>query len=1062
MARSGLEEVLPLTPLQEGLLFHGLYDRGSRDVYLSQLVLDIEGDLDAAALRAAATTLLRRHAALRVGFRHEGLTRPVQIVLREAAPPWTDVDLTADAADGPDRERAFEALLDADRERPLDPERPPLLRLTLVRCGPDRHRLVLTYHHLLLDGWSFSVLLRELLALYGTGGDDGALPPPAPYRQHLSWLAARDQDAARAAWREALRGLPPVAPLAPDGAAPRTPERLVFTLDEAETSALTESARTLGVTLNTVLQAAWATVLGQHTGAQDVVFETTVAGRPAELPGAAGMVGLFVNTVPVRVRFRAEEPVAALLSRLQREQAALGEHHHLGLAEIQRQAPEPGPLFDTLLAFENYPAGSPLPGTEAPAGAPRITGVRTREQTHYPLTVMVLPGPGTLEFRLDHRPDLLGDALAPALAGQLRTVLRELARRTDTPWARLDTLTAGERARVLGDWSGTARTLPGATGSVPARFAAQAAATPDAVAVRAGARTLTYAELDAASDALAAHLAAEAPGPEEPVLLLMRRSPELVTATLAVLKTGAAYVPLHPGHPPARRRETARRAGARLLLTDRASAADAEAVDAARTLVVDDPGAPVPAAVPRVGADAPDRLAYVMFTSGSTGEPKGVAVSHRAVLDLAAHGGWRNGAHERVLTHSPHAFDASTYELWVPLLSGGTAVLLPDGDLDLDVLARTLAEGRVTAAFLTSGLFRLVAEEAPAALAGLREVWTGGDRVSASAVRRVRAHCPELTVVDVYGPTETTTFATGHPLPADRPVPDSLPIGRPLDGTRAYVLDDLLRPAAPGAPGELYLAGAGLARGYLGRPDATAERFVADPFGPPGARMYRTGDVVRWTRTGEIEYVGRSDDQVKIRGFRIELAEIEAALAIVDGITEAAVAVHDDRLAAYVTGPAIPAPDVLRTHLSATLPHYMLPSAYMTLDALPLTANGKLNRRALPAPEFTATTGRAPRTPREEVLTRLFTEVLALDHVTIDDDFFTLGGDSIRSLTLVARAREAGLDFTVRDVFDHKTPAHLAEAATATTLHAHDPAQDAEPLLTGLSAEELDRLHSEW
>ncbi|OLB63920.1 MAG: hypothetical protein AUI10_13430 [Actinobacteria bacterium 13_2_20CM_2_72_6] len=439
----------------------------------------------------------------------------------------------------------------------------------------------------------------------------------------------------------------------------------------------------------------------------------------------------------------------------------------------------------------------------------------------------------------------------------------------------------------------------------------------------------------------------------------------------------------------------------------------------------------------------PDGLAYVMYTSGSTGTPKGVAVRHRDVVDLALDGRFDGGAHERVLLHSPQAFDAFTYELWVPLLRGGRVVVAPPGDVDATVVARAIAEHGVTAIWLTAGLFRLLVQEAPHCLAGAHQVWTGGDVVPAASVRRALAACPGLTVVDGYGPTETTTFATSYPMPADRTVPEQIPIGRPLDNMRCYVLDAGLRPVPVGVPGELYLAGAGLARGYLGRPGLTAQRFVADPFTGPGERMYRTGDVARWRNDGTVEFLGRGDDQVKLRGFRIELGEIEGVLRDQPGIAECVVVARVEdggrkRLVAYlVPDPGAPVPDPadLRAGLAHTLPEYMVPAAFVVLPELPLSANGKVDRRALPAPDpqpEPAARYVPPSGPVEVALAGVWADVLGVARVGAHDNFFELGGDSILSLQLVARARQAGLRLTTRELFAHQTVATLATVVTAT------------------------------
>jgi amino acid adenylation domain-containing protein/non-ribosomal peptide synthase protein (TIGR01720 family) len=561
------------------------------------------------------------------------------------------------------------------------------------------------------------------------------------------------------------------------------------------------------------------------------------------------------------------------------------------------------------------------------------------------------------------------------------------------------------------------------------------------VAVVCGETSASYRELDERANRLAGQLIRLGVRPEDRVGLLLDRSVELVVAVLAILKVGGAYLPLDTRAPLDRMRLVLAEADSTVLVTDRGWRDIAAQVQSGPIVDADtDGGSAGPDRTPEVPV-YPDQLAYVMYTSGSTGTPKGVAVRHRDIVNLALDRRFDGGGHERVLLHSPLAFDASTYELWVPLLRGGRVVVAPPGDVDATVLPRMIGEHGVTGVWSTAGLFRLLAQEAPECLAGAREVWTGGDVVPAAAVRRVLAASPGVMVVDGYGPTETTTFATSYPMPASEPVPEQIPIGRPLDNMRVYVLDNLLRPTPVGVAGELYIAGAGLARGYLGQPGLTAQRFVANPYGAPGSRMYRTGDLTRWRPDGTVEFLGRTDDQVKLRGFRIELGEVESALRRYPAIAECVAVVRQDddapkRLVAYLVPAAgSPAPDsaALREFLGRTLPDYMIPSAFVILDQLPLSANAKVDRRALPVPEAQPKPDSpyvAPSGPVEEALARLWSDVLGVERVGVHDNFFELGGDSILSIQVVSRARQAGLRLTTKELFLHQDIASLAQVVT--------------------------------
>ncbi|MEW1601535.1 amino acid adenylation domain-containing protein, partial [Streptomyces sp. NPDC093808] len=808
-AYPGLEDVLPLSPLQEGLFFHAVYDGGESDVYTPQLCLDLEGPLDAGALRAACTALLDRHANLRAAFVHDVTETPVQVIAGAPGLPWLTADLSA--LPEPEQTAESDRIADAQLAERFDPARPPLLRAALLRLGDKHHRLVLTHHHILLDGWSVPVLARDLFALYAAGGVAVALPRVAPYGDYLSWLAAQDRDAARTAWARALDGVDEptlAAPAAPDRTAPAArPERVRPELPPGLATRLVTYARSRGLTVNTVLQGAWALLLSRLTGRDDVVFGTTVSGRPPEIPGIETMAGLFINTLPVRARLDQDRTLEDLLRGLQDEQADLMAHQHLGLSDIQRLAGLPR-LFDSAMVYENYPVderATALTGTSLV-----LTRAETREAAHYQLMLLAAPHEQGVSLRIEYAPTAFGEEEARVLADRFVRVLRTFVDEPHRTAGTVEVLTAEERHRVLTDWNDVDADSVRPATSVVEAFAAQVARTPEAVAVRWDGGVRTYRELDERADRLAARLLSLGVVPEERVALLMERSPDVVTAVLAVLKAGAAYVPLAPDLPPARLDTMLRQTGASVVVTDGTHRDTAPALlpraDHFVTVADEDPRHPPAAVRPH-----PDSAAYVMFTSGSTGEPKGVEITHRGVVSLAADRHWTTafdaGRPIRALLHSPYGFDPSTCELWVPLLNGGEIVVAPPGDPDVAAIARAVGEHGVTLLLLTAGLFRVVAEEDPGCLAGVREVMVGGDVVTAATVRRVLEHCPRTVVTDAYGPTEITVYATAHTMENRDAVPPAVPIGRARDGMRAYVLDGRLRPVPPGAPGELYIAG---------------------------------------------------------------------------------------------------------------------------------------------------------------------------------------------------------------------------------------------------------------
>ena len=1067
---------LPLTPLQEGLLFHALYDPDALDAYNVQIVCGLTGRLDGALLRTCCQTVVNRHEALRAGFAHLRSGRAVQAIAETVTPQWAEFDLSTLSAADRDAERA--RLLDDERTRRFDLERPPLVRFALIRLADDRHLLALTHHHIVLDGWSLPVLFAEFFELYGQRGDSSRLPEPPRFGDYLAWLADRDADGAREAWRRALSGLSEPTLLAAgsrqtEPAAP--PERLVAHLSAQATERLAGLARARGLTLNTLIQGAWAMFLGLMTGRRDILFGATAAERPARVPGSAAMVGLLMNTVPVRVRLDPAQPVAGLLAGIRDGQAALADHRWLGLAEIQQLAGI-GPLFDTTTVFENVPTDGLLAHTDIAPGlsADDAGSDSLVAATHYPLSLTVFPGE-RLRLELNVRTDLLDRGSAAGFPDRLRHLLEQIADDVDVPLSRLSPVSEAERDELQRLSSGPETAVRPRWSSIPEGVAHFARTRPEAVAVEDDAEAVTYAQLDARSDTVARALAGSGVGAEDRVAVLQRRSTDLIVTLLGVLKAGGAYVPLDDQFPQDVRNRLLRETGVRTVVTDRpvAELGLEPGVTAVRVadLVAGDR---IPAArtARPAGIAGPDQLAYVMYTSGSTGGSKGVAVSHRNVLDLAADPMWPGGDHAAVLLHSAQAFDATVYETWVPLLTGGRVVPSPVDRLDPASLADLIERYRLTSVWLTAGLFGVIAAEAPHCLAGLRQVWAGGDVVPSAAVRRVMEACPGLVVVDGYGPTETTVFATCHPMRTPEDVPGVVPIGRGVAGSSVWVLDGFLRPVPAGVVGELYVGGAGVARGYVGRPGLTAARFVADPFGVGGGRLYRTGDLVRRGPEGGLVFCGRVDEQVKVRGFRVELGEVQAALTACPGVGQAVAVVHAGRegagrLVGYVVasdpGAGVDG-EAVRGFAAGRLPSFMVPGAVVVLESLPVTVNGKVDRGLLPEPvRLERAVFRAPGSAVERVVCSVSEAVLGVEQVGVEDGFFALGGDSITAIQLVARVRAAGWRITPRQVFSTATLGELARAAQPESPPAHDTANhDGDGWLVELPEDELEALEARW
>ncbi|MGN5634527.1 amino acid adenylation domain-containing protein [Streptomyces sp. AC154] len=1070
-ATAGLpvDDIWPLSPLQEGMYFHATYDAGEAlDVYLSQETLDFDHRVDADRLRAACRTLLARNAGLRAGFTADGLPRPVQFIVDGAEIPLVEEDLSGlPAAQQHSRTRE---LLAADRRQRFDLSAPPLCRLLLIRLGDGRDRLVITHHLILWDGWSAWLFLEELFTLYERAGDAAGLPVPGSYRDYLGWLDEQDTGSALTAWRRALSGFDEPTLLAPSGrdTGPVIPADHDTVLSQETSELLRAAARRHGLTLNTVLNAAWALVLSAMTGRADVAFGTAVAGRPADVPDAAGIIGMFLNTIPARVAFTPQEPLLALLRRMQSERAAVMPYEYVGLGALQQETGHRR-LFDTLFVLRS------ADGEDRAAelrGRHGITAMSNVDGTHFPLTLIVTPG-SRLRITLAARPDLFDAEAATTILDRFTAVLGRLTEALDggdrARTAGVDLLLPAEQAATTAAQRAGREPVPDET--VADLLAAQVARTPDAVALVFGEQTLTYAELDARVNRLARLLLARGAGPEKVVALALPRSIEMVAALFAVLRTGAAYLPLDLDHPADRLRLMARDCGPLCLVSTTAVAPSLRDADGpvAPELLLDDaavaaelaalPGDEITDAErPAFAHGVPGRLdhpAYVIYTSGSTGRPKGVVTPYRGLTNMqynhqkeifdpaiASAGGRRL----RIAHTVSFAFDMSWEELlW---LVEGHEVHVCDEELrrDAEALVAYCDSHRIDVVNVTPTYAQLLIEEGlldQDEAAGKHRpalVLLGGEAVPDTVWTRLRR--TEGTYgYNLYGPTEYTINTLG----ASTTDSATSTVGVPIRGTRAHVLDSMLRPVPPGSPGELYIAGTGLARGYHDRTALTAERFVADPFGEPGERMYRTGDLVRQRPDGLIDFLGRTDDQVKIRGYRIELGEISTALSTHPEVAHAAVVVSEragtKRLVGYVVpeegagaGEALTRP--LRDHLKTRLPDYMVPAALVTLDALPLTVNGKLDVRALPAPDLAvAGTGRAPRDPREETLCALFAEVLGLPagSVDIDSDFFDLGGHSLLATRLVSRARTAlDAELAIRDLFEAPTVAELVARAART------------------------------
>ncbi|AKK30175.1 non-ribosomal peptide synthetase [Mycobacterium sp. EPa45] len=1001
-AATDIEDVLALSPLQLGLYSHAtLIGPDADDPYVIAMTADVTGPLDVALLRDCAAAMLVRHPNLRASFWHQDLPRPVQIVPAAVGLPWQHVCASDDR-------QAAEIEKRQCKERFILQDG-PLIRFLLIELPGRRWRLVVTAHHIVIDGWSLPVFIGEMLTLYRADGDCDALPVPRLYRDYIGWLAERDPQAGELRWRRHLAGLSGPTMLSPalGGDGSGLPKRTELSLPAADTDRLAAAARVRGVTLNTVLQMGWALIVSRLTDRDDVVFGVTVSGRPPELAGVETMVGLFINTLPLRVRLDPSKTVGQQCSALQREAAELRDHSYLTHSQLRSLAGV-GEMFDTLLVYENFPPGDVVGGHEFAADDVRFRPAAMESLTHFPVTVAAYRNTAELTLLVEVTDNALGAMSPDSLGRRVLQTMRRLIDRWDRPLGGIDILLDDEVPPAE-------LSAPTADGiGVAQRFSESVVKHQDSIALCWDDGQLSYAELDERSDRLAGFLAESGVHAETPVAIQLPRGAGYVVAMLGVLKAGGMYVPIEPAMPAGRVNSILTQSGA--------------------TIVVDEAIITAARAARRFSTrTCPGQAAYTVFTSGTTGEPKGVIGTHAALLAyIDDHAGRmlkpaaeRLGRPLRIGHAWSFAFDAA----WQPLaglLFGHTVHLISETDRrDADALVGIIDRYGIDMLDVTPSLFTGLRQAGVLDSGRLSVLALGGEAVGSGEWSDIRKCCAEtlLAAHNCYGPTEATVEAVVAAI-ADHEAPV---IGYPTRWTTAVVLDSWLHPVPDGVVGELYLAGEQVTRGYLGRPAETAARFVA---AAGGGRMYRTGDLVRRNRDGALAFVGRADSQIQVRGHRVEPAEIEAVLEDIPGVRHVHVAVQrhatGSRLAAYIAGDvAVPE---LRRLLRNRLPRYMTPHRLIVVDAIPLTANGKVDESALAATAAPADSPEPPTTPTELALGHAVTELLGLSAVDVDADLLELGLDSIAALSLVQLARSSGLSLRARLVLECGTLRELAAA----------------------------------
>jgi amino acid adenylation domain-containing protein len=1062
-AHPTLQDVYPLSPMQQGILFHSLLKPATGE-YVEQFSSILRGRLNVAAFELAWQQVVERHPALRTSFVWDGLDEPLQIVHETAALSLQQFDWR-EMPPVEQRERFRDFIEEETQAGKFDLSATPLMRIFLFRLAEEVHHFVWSFHDIVIDGWSAPLILEEVSAGYEAINRSGQAErfTAHPYRDFIEWQQSQDHSDAETFWRQVLAGFSEPTRLARASTVkdstvhPETYRQQRVLLPKALMSALQTLARQQQLTLNTLMQGAWALLLNRFTGNEDVLFGSVVSGRPPELPGVESTVGVFINTLPVRARVPREGSLGAWLRELQAQQVEARRYEFTPLVQIQRwsRIPHGQRLFESILAFVNYPAES--------------EGFWNEKDWHlqksgYPLFFVIRPG-AELLLEITYGSLYFTDQAVGQMLSYFRMYLEMMVENATQSLARFDLLTADDRDLLLNVWNETTENFPLDT-CFHNLFEAQAERTPDRVAVLSEGRRLTYSELNRRANRLARALVRRGVGTDVVVALLAERGIDFLTAMLAIFKAGGAYLPVDPLSPPGRLAQVLERSAASLALAAsefmpklEAALEESESPGGTFEVLGLEELLDESESEENLGAlAAPGNLAYVIFTSGSTGVPKGAMIEHRGMLNhlFAKISELRLTAEDSIAQTASQSFDISVWQFLAALLVGGRVHVLRDEVAHDPVRLLESAElHSITILEVVPSLMRVMLDEighhasARPSLAALRWFIPTGEALPPELCMRWFEFYPHVPLLNAYGPTECSDDVTHYPMKTSPDNALNIPIGMPVSNMRLYVLDEQWRPVPVGVEGELCVGGVGVGRGYLRDVVSTAKAFIPDNFSvAPGVRLYRTGDKARRRHDGQIEFLGRLDYQVKVRGFRIELGEIETVLAQHQSVGQVIVVASEDttggqRLVAYV----VPAPGQqaedgqLRAYLQARLPDYMIPAHFVKLDALPLTPNGKIDRKALPQPEHLAATEAdyaAPRTPVEERLARIWTEVLGIERVGIDDDFFALGGHSLLATLVISRIRQSlGVEVALHKIFELPTVGTLAgEIETAMREHA--------------------------
>jgi amino acid adenylation domain-containing protein len=1045
MNEQDFEDSYPLSPVQQGMLFHDLYAPHS-GMYLQQLVCAFHEELNVTVFKKAWQRVIARHPVLRTSFHWEDLNEPIQRIHKHFSLQWVEEDWRSMSYR--EQKRQLDMYLRSDRQQGFRMTEAPLMRAALFLVNDAYYRFIWTSHHAIMDGRSRYILLKEVFAFYEAfcSGKDIQLEHPRPYRDYIDWLVKKDFNKAEDFWRHMLKGVIAHTPLVVDDQSHRRSHKnedygiQEIRLSAKFTSTLQSLSRQHGLTPNTLLQGAWALLLSRYSGEQYVVFGAPRACRRSAIKGGESMVGLFINTLPIKVGVPPKEKLLPWLKELRSEWVALRDYEHTPITRVQEWSDIASgkPLFENLLSFENYNLTSAL---QAQGGKWVNREFKLIGFTNYPIAVAgYLESELLLEISYDR--NRFEDITISRMMRHLQTLLENVVANPQQRLSEVPMLTKIERNQMLFDWNDTSSAYPRRF-CVHELFEQQVEQTPDTIALVYEDKMLTYRQLNTRANQLAHYLKKLGVHPEIPVGLCLERSLEMVISLLGILKAGGFYVPLDPAYPDARLALMLADSQAPVLLTQQKllkglpqTAAHVVFLDADWEAIGKESYEN-----PNSGTVA-ENLAYVMYTSGSTGRPKGVSVNHRSVVRLVKETNYvKLSAEEVFLQFSPISFDASTFEIWASLLNGARLVIFPAYMPSLAELGRAVEKYKITTLWLTAGLFHIMVEDHIDSLHSVRQLLAGGDVLSVTHVQKIYRQLNDCQLINGYGPTENTTFTCCYPIADSNSIDHTVPIGRPIANTQVYILDASLQPVPVGVSGELYISGDGLARGYFNRAEQTAENFIPHPFSEkPGDRLYQTGDLARYLSDGSIEFLGRQDHQVKIRGFRIELAEIEAVLAQHVSVREAIVLAieakpSDKRLVAYVVtkGEKVNKSSELRNFLKQRLPDYMVPQAYVYLDALPLTPNGKVDRQALSKHESNLSEREnelvAPKTATAIYITGIWRKLLGINEVGIYDNFFELGGHSLLATRVISHISDTfKVELPLHCFFETPTVAGLTEA----------------------------------